>query len=282
MLGGLTQLVTLRAAAWEEGAGPALPASLRHLELLDMDLGRGGEELNHPLNELNEVLQVPRCIQRVLPAGTKLKVIFNLGYAHRLREWGSLQALLARLGAQLRSWAGLQEAVGCRLELSMELSGCAYQTGDGDMEAGLDRLLPALIEALAPVAASIHTLKLLFGRHQLGAAMSASLARTLPSLRELHVYRCHLHDSVVAPLAQLRQLHLEAPLCADEVDWGQLAAALAALLADRGQVLEGGGGEGVHGSWRGQGEEAAGGGGGGECGRPSLPLHAQPGAVLVE
>ena len=119
--------------------------------------------------------------------------------------------------------------------------------GDGDMEAGLDRLLPAVIEALAPVAASIHTLKLSNSSHQLGAAMSASLLRTLPSLRELHVSYCRLHDSVVASLAHLRKLRLlrlEAPLCADEANWGRLVATFAALLADGGPVREGGGGEG--------------------------------------
>ena len=157
--------------------------------------------------------------------------------------------MLSRLGAQLRSWAGLQEAVGCRLELSMEFSGMSVQIGDvvGDMEPGLDRLLPAVIEALAPVAASIHTLKLSCCSHQLGAAMSASLVRSLPSLRELHVSSCRLHDSMVAPLARMRQLRLlrlEEPRHSDEEDWGQLAAALAALLAEGGQVLEGGGGGG--------------------------------------
>ena len=117
----------------------------------------------------------------------------------------------------------------------------------GDLDLGLDRLLPPLIEALDPVAASIHTLKLSSSIHQLGAAMSSSLVRTLPSMRELHISSCHLHYSMVAPLAQLRKLRLmrlKAPLCGvDEADWGRLAAALAALLADGGQVLEGGGGE---------------------------------------
>ena len=177
----------------------------------------------------------------MLPAGTKLRAHLELCYGYRLREWGSLQALLARLGAQLRGWAGLQEAV----ELSIELSGLpSDRDGDGDMEAGLDRLLPALIDALAPVAASIHTLELSFSRHQLGAAMSASLVCTLPSLCELHVSWCHLHDSMAAPLAQMRQLRLlcyKAPQCKNEADWGQLAAALAALLADGGQAGVGGG-----------------------------------------
>ena len=247
MLGGLTQLVTLRASAWEEGAEPTLPASLRHLELLNIKLGEGGEgeELFNPY-ELNEEVQVPRCIQRMLPAGTMLRVHLKVHHGQRLREWGGLQALLARLGAQLRSWAGLQEAVGCRLELGMELSGWSYSTSEGDGEAGVDRLLPA---ALAPVAASIHTLELSHSSHQLGAAMSASLVRTLPSLRALHIYSCHLNDSAVAPLAQRRKLRL---LCllypkalhgADEEDWSQLAAAVAALLADGGQVLEVRGGE---------------------------------------
>ena len=128
----------------------------------------------------------------------------------------------------------------------MELFGYSSLNG----EAGLDRLLPALIEALAPVAASVHTLKLSHCRQQLGAAMSASLVRTLPSLLEFHISRCHLHDSMVAHLAQLQLLrllrlfYLKAPLCADESDWGLLASGLAALLADRGQVQEGGGGEG--------------------------------------
>ena len=153
--------------------------------------------------------------------------------------------MLSRLGAQLRGWAGLQEAEGCRLELSMHLSGLG---GNGDMmEAGLDRLLPALIEALSPVAASVHTLTLSYTTHQVGGTMSASLVRTLPSLRELHIKSCRLHDSLAAPLAQLRQLRLlrlEEPRHSDETDWGQLAAALAALLADGGQVMEGGGGEG--------------------------------------
>ena len=140
--------------------------------------------------------------------------------------------------------------MGCRLELIMELTGFSegkIVDGDGEGEAGLDRLLPAIIEALAPGAASIRTLKLSFSWHQLGAAMSASLVRTMPSLLELDISYCHLHDSMVAPLAQMRKLRLlrlVAPRCADETDWGQLAAGLAALLADRGQVLEGGGGEG--------------------------------------
>ena len=194
VLGGLTQLATLRASAWEEGAVPTLPASLRHLELLNaIHLGEGGGG-----GVGDEEIQVPRCIQRVLPAGTKLRVHFRLCYGRLLQECGSLQALLARLGAQLRGWAGLQEALGCRLELSMKLfgyhyrAGCGYGAGGGDMEPGLDRLLPALIEALASVAASIHTLKLSFTTHQLGAAVSASLVRTLPSLRELHISYCHL------------------------------------------------------------------------------------------
>ena len=126
-------------------------------------------------------------------AGTKLGVHLKLHYVQQLGEWGSLQALLARLGAGLRSWAGLQEAVGCRLELNMVLSGYPCRSAnDGGGEAGLDRLLPAIIEALAPVAASIHTLKLCSSNHQLGAAVSASLVRTLPSLRELHISYCHL------------------------------------------------------------------------------------------
>ena len=42
VLGGLTQLVTLRAMAWAERAAPVLPTSLRHLELLgDFELGKG-------------------------------------------------------------------------------------------------------------------------------------------------------------------------------------------------------------------------------------------------
>ena len=241
VLGGLTQLVTLRAKAWAEEAGPTLPASLRHLELLDIELGQGASWVE---DELNEEVQVPCGIQRVLPAGAKLRVHLHLDYGDRLREWGSLQALLARLGAQLHSWAGLQDAVGCHLVLNMVLSGWTYRS-DGDGEAGLDRLLPVIIEALAPVAASVHTLALQLSSHQLGAAMSASLVRTLPSLQELHIYTCHLHDSMVAPLAQLRLLrqlrllHPKAPRGADVAEWGQLAAALAALLADRGQVLEG-------------------------------------------
>ena len=162
MLGGLTQLVTLRAIAWEEGARPSLPASLRHLELLGIELGHGGRRGYAPLPpiELSEEVEAPRCIQRVLPAGTKLRVRLHLCYGQRLREWGGLQSLLARLDAQLRGWAELQEAVGRRLELSMELSGMYYQAGygGGNMERGLDRPLPALIKALAPVAASIHTL----------------------------------------------------------------------------------------------------------------------------
>ena len=47
----------------------------------------------------------------------------------------------------------------------------------------------------------------------------------------------------LAELRQLRLLHLNTPRYADEADWGRLAAALAALLADGQQVLEGGGGE---------------------------------------
>ena len=183
MLGGLTRLVTLRAMAWEEGARPI-----------------------HAPHELDEEIQAPRCIQRVLPAGTKLRVHGGLLYGYCLQYWGSPQLLLAKVGAQLRSWAGLQVAAGCCLELSLHLSG---QGGNGGvMEAGLDGLLPALIEALAPVAAFIHTLELSYCSHQLGATMSASLVRTLPSLRNLHVFDCRLHESMVAPLAQLRQLRL--------------------------------------------------------------------------
>ena len=97
VLGGLTQLVTLRARAWEEGAVPTLPASLRHLELHHIELGLGGgggAGAIQPPEELNEELQVPRCM---------LRVHLKVHHGQRLQEWGSLQALLARLGAQLRS-----------------------------------------------------------------------------------------------------------------------------------------------------------------------------------
>ena len=97
VLGGLTQLATLRASAWEEGAVPTLPASLRHLELHHIELGLGGgggAGAIQPPEELNEELQVPRCM---------LRVHLKVHHGQRLQEWGSLQALLARLGAQLRS-----------------------------------------------------------------------------------------------------------------------------------------------------------------------------------
>ena len=116
VLGGLTHLVTLRARDWVEGAGPTLPTSLCHLELLDiaLGLGGGGEAAMQAPDELNEDFLVPRCIQRALPPGAKLSVHLNLCYGQCLQEWGSLQALLAMLGAQLRSWAGLRAGQGRR------------------------------------------------------------------------------------------------------------------------------------------------------------------------
>ena len=238
VLQGMTQLVTLRANDWEEGAEPALPASLRHFELVGCALGReGGKHHGERLGpgELNKETHVPCCIQRVLPECAKLKLTLHLTYDER--ERGSLQALLAVLDAQLRDWAGLQ---GHLLELGVCLRDHGGQPGA--IEAGREtrarvRPLPAIIEALAPVADCVHTLTLECSRHQLDASVSSSLVRTLPPLQKLHISCCHLHQSVVAPLAQLRQLQvllLSCPYCTDASDWHQVAAGLAAVLADGG------------------------------------------------
>ena len=233
LLQGLTRLTVLRVGNWyvndDRGVTEevALPASLRCLELLDgIELVRWAPAWPGPSRPCVYLLAAgASAIQRLLPAHATLKACLAM-----LSDMGSLslqdkEEWRGALDVGVRVWAGLLQQ-GRHLELCVSVE-----------HAGTDAL-----EALAPLACSIHTAKLMTAypkpddplRQRLGAAMSEALARTLPSLRELFVCGCHVDEGALGPLSQLRQLRLLHiyDLKVGEHEVGPLAAGVAALLLD--------------------------------------------------
>ena len=204
--------------------------------MIEVGAGQGGDA----------DLEADHHVPLPLPPGTVLTACLGISIGTqktRVQERGGLEAWRVLLDRELQGWVELQRDGQQRMELNVCLKGDKFNAANRLTEedvAEVGRLLPYVFQALAPLAASIHTLRLERSSCRLDTSVMVLLVDTLPSLRELSITACHLTASGLHPLSQLQQLRLLflSHLLRDG-EVGLIVAGVSALLVDSAGSMAG-------------------------------------------